>query len=147
MSYTSMNYHVVFSTKDRKPFLQADHLAATCQYVGGIVHNVGGQFLAAGGQPDHIHLAIVIPPKESVSQIVSKIKANSSHWLRQSCDMADFHWQDGYAAFTVSPSALPQVRRYLAGQAEHHEKMTFEEELTRLLDKHGIEYDPNDLRA
>ena len=148
MSYTSMNYHVVFSTKDRKPFLQDEHLAATCQYIGGIVRNVGGSLLAANGQADHIHLAVVIPPKENVSQVVGKIKANSSGWLRQTCgQMNDFRWQDGYAAFTVSLSGLPQVRRYFDGQAEHHKKMTFEDELVKLLDKHGIEYDVNALWA
>ena len=62
-------------------------------------------------------------------------------------DLRDFRWQDGYAAFTVSLSALPDVRRYIEGQGEHHKKLSFEEELTKLLDKHGIEYDPMRLNA
>jgi len=148
MSYTSMNYHVVFSTKDRKPFLQGESLDRTCQYIGGIVRNLGGTLLTANGQADHIHLAVVIPPKESISQFVGKVKANSSGWLRQTCgEMSDFRWQDGYAAFTVSLSALPQVRSYIDSQAKHHRKMTFEEELAALLDRHGIEYDVKSLSA
>ena len=148
MSYTSMNYHIVFSTKDRRPFLQGDSFSRTCQYTGGIIRELGGVLLSSGGQPDHLHLAAVVPPTMAVSDFVGKVKANASGWLRQTVpDLRDFRWQDGYAAFTVSLSALPDVRRYIEGQGEHHKKLSFEQELMTLLDKHGIEYDPMRLNA
>ena len=148
MSYTSMNYHVVFSTKDRRPFLQDDLLPRVCQYAGGMVRELNGVLLEANGQPDHLHLALVIPPTLAVSDFIGKVKAYASGWIHRALpDLEAFKWQDGYAAFTVSPSALDKVIAYIRGQQEHHKTLSFEEELMSLLDKHGIEYDPAKLRA
>ena len=148
MSYTSMNYHVVFSTKDRRPFLQDDLLTRTCQYIGGMVRELNGVLLEANGQPDHLHMAIVIPPTSAASDFIGKVKAYASGWIHRTFpDLQDFRWQDGYAAFTVSPSALAKVIAYIQTQQEHHKTLTFEEELARLLDKHEIEYDAANLRA
>ena len=148
MSYTSMNYHVVFSTKDRRPFLQGELLCRTCRYIGGIVRELNGVLLEAGGQSDHLHLASVIPTTSAVADFVGKTKAYTSGWIHRSFnDLQDFRWQNGYAAFTVSPSALDKVIAYIRTQQEHHHTLSFEEELTRLLDRHGIEYNAANLRA
>jgi len=81
-------------------------------------------------------------------ELVRKVKANTSRWMhRQLVAQETFAWQDGYAAFTVSPSALPRVLEYIANQEEHHRRMTFEEELKALLNKHGIEYDERYISA
>ncbi len=148
MSYTSLFYHVVFSTKGRATLLTEDLLDRTGQYIGGIVRGLKGQLLVAGGTPDHIHLAGVIPPTEAVSDFIGKVKSNSSGWIHETFpEMRDFRWQDGYAAFSVSPSILPKVKQYIRSQGEHHKQQTFEEELIALLDKHGVEYDERYLWA
>jgi len=143
MSYTNLLYHIVFSTKDRRPLLREPVLSSIIAYMGGVARNLQGQLLAGNGTNDHLHLAAVIHPSMGVAEFVGKIKANSSRWARQElAGGRELGWQDGYAAFTVSRSALPRVLAYIAGQEEHHKTMTFQEELIALLKKHGVQYDP-----
>ena len=148
MSYTNLLYHIVFSTKQRRPLLTGDLRTRVFEYLGGVVRKLDGKLLRAGGADDHVHLAISSPPALGVSELVRKVKANTSRWMhRQLVAQETFAWQDGYAAFTVSPSALPRVLEYIANQEEHHRRMTFEEELKALLNKHGIEYDERYISA
>ncbi len=148
MSYTCLNYHVTFSTKDRRPFLQGTLVERTCRYIGGMIRKMDGVLLKGNGQPDHLHLAVVIPATSAVADFVGKVKSYASGWIhREMPDLNDFAWQDGYAALTVSPSVLPDVIDYIERQGEHHATTSFEEELKALLDKHGIEYDAGELRA
>lgn len=102
-----------------------------------------GVLRAAGSIEDHIHLLIGIHPSKSISDYVRDIKANSSRWVHETVpDCEEFAWQTGYAAFSVSLSALGEVRDCLAKQREHHRQMTFIEELKLFLDRHEVEYDP-----
>jgi REP element-mobilizing transposase RayT len=115
-------------------------------YVGGIIRDLGGTLLDANGPEDHIHLATILPPTRAVADVMRDIKAGSSGWIKKEFPgMRDFAWQDGYAAFSVSQSVMPSVIGYFRSQQEHHKKMTFMEELTRLLKKHGIQFDPQHL--
>ncbi len=142
VSYTNLNYHIVFSTKERRPFLSDELRRRTGDYIGGIIRELRGDLVAAGGATDHLHLAAVLHPQVSISDVVRTIKANSSKWIHETLpDLAEFGWQDGYAAFSVSRSVLPQVVRYIEGQKEHHAKMSFTEELIALLKRHGVDYD------
>ncbi len=142
MAYTKLMYHMVFSTKDRRPFLQGDVLDRVCKYIGGIIRSEKGQMLAAGGAADHVHVAAVLNPTAAVAVLLRKVKANSSKWIHNEFpDLAAFGWQDTYSAFCVSQSVMPEVVRYIEGQKAHHCKQTFCEELLALLAKHGIEYD------
>ena len=149
MSYTSLQYHIVFATKGRRPFFSApERLSRACEYIGGIIREQGGQMLAANGTADHVHIAAVGSPTVCVSDMLRTIKANSSGWIHRTFpDMTGFRWQDGYAGFSVSASAMPRVLAYVSRQTEHHRKMSFIEELVALLDKHGIEYDKRYLVA
>jgi len=148
MSYTNLQYHIAFSTKERRPYLQPDTLSRTCEYIGGIIREQGGKMLAANGTVDHVHIAAVGNPTLAVSDFLRTIKTNSSSWIHQTFpDLRDFRWQDGYAAFSVSASAMQSILSYVRRQTEHHKKMTFMEELVALLDKHGIEYDKQYLLA
>ena len=147
MSYTNLIYHIVFSTKDRRPLLKGESLARTCQFIGGIVRNLEGVPLAVGGMPDHVHVAARMTPKGAVSDVIGKVKSNSSRWIRQTLpELSDFGWQDEYIAFTVSRSAKDDVVAYVMNQEAHHRKMTFQEELIALLKKHDIEYDERYIR-
>ena len=124
MSYTNLIYHIVFSTKDRRPLLQEESLARTCQFIGGIIRNLEGVPLAVGGMPDHIHVAARMTPKVAISDFVGKVKSNSSRWIHQTLpELSDFRWQDDYSAFTVSRSAKDDVVAYIMSQEAHHRKM------------------------
>jgi len=142
MSYISLKYHLVFSTKDRRPLITPEVLPRLTQYIGGIVRELGGQMLAGNGPPDHFHIATILDQKRALMDVLSAVKANSSGWIHRTFpQLGDFDWQDGYAAFTVSQSGIAQVVRYVEGQQEHHKKMTFQEELVALLKKHEIPFD------
>ncbi|MBN1943986.1 MAG: IS200/IS605 family transposase [Phycisphaerae bacterium] len=147
MSYTNLNYHVAYSTKERRPFLQADLLPQLVKYTGGVIRKLNGQMLEANGPEDHFHIMAILPPTIAVSECIQKIKAGTSGWIHKTFPQhKDFNWQDGYAAFSVSHSAVPKVVEYIQNQQEHHKKMTFEEELIALLKRHNIPYDEKYLR-
>jgi len=147
MSYTNLIYHIVFSTKERRETLPAERIARICKYIAGIIRNCKGIPLAINGVSDHLHIATIAGSKIALSQFVGTIKSNCSKWIHETfSDMRDFAWQDGYSAFTVSASVRDSVASYIRNQESHHRKMSFQEELIRLLDRHGIEYDPKYIR-
>ena len=142
MSYTQLNYHLVFSTKDRRPWLGPEVMPRLREYLGGIIRNLGGQMVAANGPADHVHLATILNQKRPLMDILQELKQSSSKWIHQEFpDLRAFAWQDGYAAFTVSHSGMPQVVEYIAQQVPHHRRQTFVEELIALLERHGVQYD------
>jgi putative transposase len=111
----------------------------------GIAGNLGFQILAAGGTSNHVHLLIGLPTSLTLSEVVQKLKANSSRWLGENA--LKFEWQKGYGAFSVSPSLLTTVQAYIRNQEEHHRKRSFEEGFRPLLDKSGVQYDAERLFA
>jgi len=134
MSFTSLNYHIVFSTKKRVAWLSNSQIQAVCQYIGGILRNTKGCLLASNGMPNHLHLAASLHPQTNLSDCLRDIKAGSSRWLRQNnSTLRGFGWQDGYSAFSVSYSDLDKVVSYIHSQPEHHKTLSFEEELIILL--------------
>jgi len=141
-SYTSLHYHVVFSTKRRAPQLTPEIRERLIAYVGGIIRAERGVLLAGSAMPDHVHLLMTLHPQTCVSDVMRVVKTNSSKWVHETfTGSAGFGWQDGYAAFSVSASNVESVKDYIAEQERHHAKMTFQEELITFLDRHGVPYD------
>jgi len=139
-THTCLHYHCVFGTKGRRNLIYEDLQPRLHAYVGGIVRNIGGLPVQVGGVDDHLHALISLPGHVSVASAVGKMKSNSTNWihdLRQ--PMQGFGWQEGYSAFTVSRSNLGAVAKYIASQREHHKRMSFEEELAALYERHGID--------
>jgi putative transposase len=95
--------------------------------------------LAIGAVPDHLHLLISLPPTQNLAKVVCDLKANSSKWMNETG--VPFSWQQGYGAFSVSPSRVDNVQRYIGNQSEHHRKRTFDEEFLDLLEKSGIPFE------
>ncbi len=139
-SFTCIYVHIVFSTKERLPLIPYERQAKLWRYLGGILKNHGMKAVAIGGMPDHVHVLVSLSSDVSVAKAVNLLKSNSSKWMHER-DSA-FGWQEGYAAYSVSASALPSVIDYIENQAAHHKKRTFEQEYLGLLKKHGIECDP-----
>jgi putative transposase len=141
-TYTKLYYHLVFSTKHRKPFITDAIEPELHKYMGGIIRNIEGTSIEINGTADHIHILAILPPKISISDALRSIKAGSSKWIHDSQPtMPLFAWQDGYAAFTVSASQVESVRTYIRNQKTHHQSSDYKTELIGLLDKHGVEYD------
>ncbi len=141
-TYTQLLNHIVFSTKDRAPILTPDLRSRLFPYMGGILRNLDAVALSINGVADHVHILAALPATAAVSDIVGKLKANSSKWVHETFpEHAAFRWQLGYAAFSVSASQKEPVLKYIAGQEEHHRAVSFQDELLAFLKRHEIEYD------
>ncbi len=141
-SHTNLIYHVVFSTKNREPFVREDVGARLYAYVRTVVADRGGTVLAINGMPDHVHVLCKLGPNVALSDVIRDVKANSSRWLRrQFPDMRTFGWQTGYGAFTVSESQVGRVRAYVESQREHHSRMSYSDEMAALLRANRVAFD------
>lgn len=109
-------------------------------YLGGIVKGMDAMPLAVGGVSDHIHLLVSLKSKHRLDYFLRDLKADSSTWIHTGL-RKNFEWQKGYGAFSVSPSSVENVKKYIANQAEHHRRKTFQEEYRNMLESSGIEFD------
>src|SRR5205823_11512317 len=139
-SLSAVYTHVVFSTKEHRPFLQDEAIrAALHSYLGGISKQLDCPPIIVGGTEDHVHLLARFGRKITQAEWVKELKRVSNLWLKdQGREYVDFQWQSGYAAFSVSQSNLEQVRSYIASQEEHHRDMPFQDELRLLLRRHDV---------
>ena len=142
-SFTKLSYHVIFSTKYRKPVITEDLQQRLYEYIGGAIRSMNGSLVEIGGVADHVHLLTYIPPTRAVSDFIRELKANSSKWVNELEDVKrKFEWQKGYSAFTVSYSQTNPVRNYLRGQKEHHRRKSFIEEYIEFLKRHDLSFRP-----
>lgn len=142
-SFSAVYIHLVFSTKERRPLLR-DKISrdALHGYLGGISKRLECPPLLVGGIEDHVHLLARFGRTITQAEWVKELKRVSNIWLKtRGRDYADFEWQGGYAAFSVSQSNLEQVKQYITAQEQHHRKIGFQDELRALFRKHGIEWD------
>ncbi len=141
-TFTRLLVHVVFSTNDRRPFIDAELKDRLLPYIGGIAAELGSRVLAGNAVPDHVHLLISLPATAAISDVLRVIKTNSSRWVHETWPTrSEFGWQTGYGAFSVSESNTDRLRQYIANQEQHHRTISFKEEFLALLDKHNIDYD------
>jgi len=135
--------HLVFSTKERRPFLQDKLLREEMHlYLGGILANLDCQPIVVGGTADHVHLLCVLSRTNSVAEIVKEVKRGSSLWAKtKSADIQDFAWQSGYGIFSLGFSQIETVRNYILGQEDHHRRISFQDEFRTLLKRYEIEFD------
>ena len=135
-SYVSSVFHIVFSTKQRTHLIPADRQPRLWNYLAGIACTHGMQVLAVGGTADHVHIMIALPAETALADAVRTLKANSSRWMRETSP--SFAWQQGYGAFSVSPSQLERVKHYIANQPAHHRTRSFEQEFLTMLQAANI---------
>ncbi len=142
-SLAQIYLHIVFSTKDRQPFLQDASLRDEMHnYLGGTCNNLGCPVLRVGGVADHVHILCRFARTISVADFVQELKRESSKWVKTKSDsLQDFHWQNGYGAFSISPAHVEPVWLYIANQEEHHRAVSFQDEFRRLLKKYELEWD------
>ncbi len=142
-SYVSCLMHVVFSTKDRRRLITPTMQSKLWPYLGGIARNNKMKALQVGGVEDHVHLLLSLPATLDVAKAVQLLKGNSSKWIHQTFpDHRGFEWQKGYGAFSIGVSGVADTIAYIENQAEHHRRVTFEEELAAILRKHALEFEP-----
>jgi putative transposase len=141
-SFVSALFHCAFSTKGRCKLITPDLQERLWPCMGGIARENDMTAMAIGGVEDHVHLLLVIPSTISIAKALQLIKGASSKWVH---DMFPKHqyfgWQEGYGAFSIGISQVDRTVAYIKSQAEHHRKLTFQEEYLPILKKHGIKYD------
>jgi REP element-mobilizing transposase RayT len=142
-SLSNVLLHVIFGTKNREPFLR-DYEArkALHRYMTGILDKLESPSLALDGTADHVHVLCQLSRKISIAGLLEELKGGSSKWIK-TCELPIplFHWQNGYAAFSVSQSNVEQVRQYIKNQEEHHRRRSYQDELRELLRRHEVEFD------
>ncbi|PTY01643.1 IS200/IS605 family transposase [Verrucomicrobia bacterium LW23] len=142
-SLSNVLIHAIFSTKERAPWLVSEIRDDLWHYLTAILNNIDCPSIKLGGIDDHVHVLFSLSRTMTVADVIKTLKANSSKWIKtKKSELKNFQWQQGYAAFSVSPSSLPQVITYIHNQEKHHKMRTFMEEYISFLDKHGIKYDP-----
>ena len=141
-SLAKVYLHAIFSTKNREPMLADAWRDELFHVLGGAANNLGCQSLIVGGVADHVHMLFQLGRTITIADAVGKIKSASSAWVNQTRGLSEpFHWQGGYAVFSVSQSSVEAVREYIRKQPEHHEKKSFQDELREWLRRYGIEWD------
>ena len=141
-TYTSLHYHIVFSTKNREFWINQDVEHRLWAYLGGIAKQNKMTPLQIGGIEDHVHLLLGAPTVLAPAKMVQLLKGGSSAWIHEALPrMEGFGWQDGYGTFTVSRSKVPSAIEYIQGQREHHRTKSFQDEYRELLKRHEIAFD------
>ena len=135
--------HLIFSTKNRFPFLSDKVLRAEMHaYLAEMLRKHDCETLIVGGVEDHAHALFALSRTLPIASVVKEVKRTSSGWIKSaSRKLSKFHWQGGYAAFSVSQSNLQEVIRYIENQEEHHKRLTFQDEYRAFLKAYGVEYD------
>ncbi len=134
--------HIIFSTKDRTPFLDSDTRPHLYAYLATVARNSKCEGYRVGGTADHVHLAVRLGRTNTIAGLVEELKTSSSKWLKtQRSELRQFAWQRGYGAFSVGRAELEDLVAYVGTQEAHHEVRTFEQEYLALLKQHDIPYD------
>jgi putative transposase len=134
--------HLIYSTKDRRPVLEDGIREELHKYSCGILRDQESPALVVNSVPDHIHFLFVLSKNRALADLVREVKKGVSRWIKTNGpQFADFEWQSGYGAFSVSQSAVEEVRRYILNQAEHHRKVSFQDEFRAFLRRYEIEFD------
>lgn len=141
-SLSKVLLHIVFSTKNRQPWLTDGVRSKMHAYLAGACRNQGSEAHRVGGTQDHIHIACTLPRTLTISKLLEEIKRSSSAWVKeQDSNCKEFSWQAGYGAFSLGQSQLGTLLNYIDNQLEHHRHSSFQEEFLDFLQKYGIDYD------
>ena len=142
-SLSQLYTHIVFSTKGRRPLLQDGETRSRIHaYLVGICKKQESPSIATGGADDHVHILCRLSKNTAVADFIRDLKRSSTKWIQaEESSLDGFHWQAGYGAFSISPSHVDDLSRYIANQEEHHREETFQDEFRRLCNKYGVELD------
>ena len=141
-SLSNILIHLIWSTKDRHPWLTPGIREKTHAFLAGAVRQMDCEAYRVGGVADHVHLALRLSRTLSVADLVKEVKTASSKWLKeQDPAFTGFHWQQGYGAFSLGMSQKETLLHYIDTQKEHHRTRTFQDEYREFLQKYGVDYD------
>lgn len=134
--------HIIFSTKERYPFLAPNIRPEVHAYAATVLKKLDSPAITINSVEDHIHLLCRLSKNHPICDLLQELKTSTSKWLKtKGGALSRFRWQNGYGAFSVSPSQALSVRRYIENQEKHHRRVSFQEEFRTFLRRHGVEFD------
>ncbi len=139
-SLANILVHLIFSTKHREPWIHHEIRPCLNAYIMGILTNHQSPSVATNSVKDHIHILLALSKNYSASKIVEEIKTDSSRWMKEQ-GIRGFRWQNGYGAFSIGQSQVAAVKKYIAGQEQHHLRVSFQEEFRKFLGRYQVQYD------
>ncbi|SPF36677.1 transposase [Syntrophobacter sp. SbD1] len=142
-SLAQVHVHLIFSTKNRMPFLVDAELRKEMHaYLASVMKAYEAPAQIVGGTADHVHILSTLSRTTTIAKVIGEAKRNSSKWIKtKGGNLQLFQWQNGYGAFSVSFSKITEVREYISNQMNHHGKLSFQEEYRLFLRKHGLDFD------
>lgn len=141
-SLTKLYAHLIFSTKNRKPFVVNEIQERVHAYLATVVRNLDSPYVVVGGVADHVHILFDMGKKHPPVEFVEQVKRESSKFVKTlGPQYHNFYWQRGYAMFSVSPTHLVDAEKYIRNQEEHHRTKSFQDEFRSFLERYNIEYD------
>jgi putative transposase len=141
-SLASILVHLIFSTKNREPFISEVIEAELHPYMASIFRALKSPSIAIDGTSDHVHILFSLSRVIKIAELVEEVKTESSKWIKtKGPEFRNFHWQAGYGAFSIGQSQVPILKRYIARQKVHHQRVTFQDEYRKFLKTYGIDYD------
>ena len=141
-SLTSILVHIIFSTKNRNPFIDSHIEEELYSYMSSVFRACESPAIKIGGTNDHVHILFALSKTRSISEVVEKVKTSTSKWIKtKGGKYRKFFWQHGYAAFSIGKSGQSKLISYIENQKAHHKKVTFQEELSSFLKKYNVEFD------
>ena len=141
-SISAVFIHLTFGTKDREPWIRTSIAQGLYAYGTATMKNAGCPALAMNGMADHMHVLFLLSRVKTLAEVVENLKTSTSKWIKtKGPEYRGFHWQTGYAAFSVSRSNVNRVTRYIQDQVKHHRGRSFKDELLTLLERHNVEFD------
>jgi REP element-mobilizing transposase RayT len=141
-SLSSILVHLIFSTRNREPFISPIIESELFPYIAKILRELKSPSLAINGTSDHLHVLFALGRMITVAALVEEVKTNSSKWIKtKGREFKNFHWQRGYGAFSVGRSDVETVKHYIRNQEVHHQRGTFQDEYREFLERHEIDFD------
>lgn len=140
-TYHQLYVQSVFAVKYRASVIKPEWRSKFCGVIGNLINETGCKNYIVNGVEDHVHCFFSLQPSLAISDVMQKIKSNSSRWLNKQNFMKQrFEWQTGFGAFSYSRSHVNNVYKYILNQEAHHKKKTFKEEYLELLKRFDVEY-------
>ena len=141
-TYTQIHIQAVFAVQNRRCLIDRKWEDELYKYITGIIQNYDHKVLQINGMPDHVHILFGMRPTQSLSDLMQKVKQDSSKWInKKGLVNGKFSWQEGFGGFSYSKSQLPKVIHYIQNQENHHKKQSFLEEYVDVLKDFEIEFD------
>ena len=141
-TYTQFLYQFVFGSKGHNPFINNKNKDILFAYIAGVLKNKSCHSYIVGGAINHVHIITHVHPTVCPSYLIKDIKeASHALILREKSLFPSFTgWQVGYSGFTYHISSKNALIRYVENQAEHHNAISFRDEIVSLLKEHDLGY-------